>query len=162
MNSFTDQVTKTQTKQRILQKRVLKPKTVQKNVSQNMIDSLIGGGSQMGRPIGPLSITLFGFPDRPKVRRKISPKQKPSKKKPKKYVARITGFEAAIGGGYRLVEAGKKFTGFEAVRGRKVKKIVKKRKLLREKRSLLQMLNNFKRWNWKDKRCYNKKCRYND
>jgi len=40
----------------------------------------------------------------------------------KKYVARITGFEAALGLGPRYVEAGQAFTGFEAVRGRTVRK----------------------------------------
>ena len=127
MDSFTSQVTKTQTKQQTLQKRILKLKTVQKPVPQNMVGSLIGGGSGIGRPIRPINpFPIIDFPDRKKYGRKKTLKKQPIKKK-SKYVARITGFEAAMGGDFRLVEAGKKFTGFETVRGRAVRRPTKKK-----------------------------------
>jgi hypothetical protein len=68
----------------------------------------------------------FGLQDKKKYSRKKAVKKQPSKKKPRKYVARITGFEAALGLGPRYVEAGKKFTGFEVTRGKKVKTTKKK------------------------------------
>jgi len=132
MDSFTGQATKTQTKQKQLQKRILKPRTIQKSVSQNIVDSLIGGGNQVGRPVGPIFAPLFGFPDRPKSRRKIISKKKPSKKKPKKYVARPTAF-GLLGGLTSLAAPTKKeFTGFEIFRFTREGKVKKKPKTKRK------------------------------
>ena len=83
--------------------------------------------------IDPFENLIGAPPIVPRSKTKLKKKVIKKKKGKKKYVARITGFEAAIGGGYRLVEAGKKFTGFETVRGKKVRQPIKKKKVVKRK-----------------------------
>ena len=98
--------------------------------------------------IDPFDSLAGAFPfDRKKtIKKKVSIKKISKKKKPK-YVARITGFEAALGLGPRYVKAGTKFTGFEAVRGKAVrrpmKKIQKKKKETRKQTPKRDELSGF-------------------
>jgi len=63
-----------------------------------------------------------------KIKKLIVKKEKGKKK----YIAKITGFEAALGLGPRYVESGKKFSGFEAVRGKRVRRPTKKKQVIKK------------------------------
>ena len=72
------------------------------------------------KKIDPFQSLAIGPPMPQRKNGKMIKKLTKKTKGKKKYVAKITGFEAALGLGPRYVEAGKSFTGFEAVRGRRV------------------------------------------
>ena len=122
--SLTEQKSRQKQIQKERQKQIYKRKTetikTQSIITTPTIFTPTGRFSRI-QPRTPTTSLLFDRERYRKPTKKIF-KKKPTKKKKPKYVAQITGFEAALGLGPRYVEAGKKFTGFEAVRGRVINK----------------------------------------